>query len=36
MNNLNTVIAAYGCWNGPYEKNKCDSNNDIYNEKKNF
>jgi len=24
MNNLNTVIAAYECWNGPYEHRKCD------------
>jgi len=25
MNNLDTVIAAYECWNGPYETGKCDN-----------
>ena len=23
MNNLDNVIAAYECWNGPYEYGKC-------------
>ena len=24
MKDLDTVIAAYECWNGPYEHEKCD------------